>query len=83
MSYVANRYFGEAEMWIRKIRIYKDMLLHAFVDEMSRREGLTIKRWDCHSKGQAYFCLDLLSEWPGRGIWFHPSGRCTAAFFFL
>ncbi|MEI2271510.1 hypothetical protein OHD16_05100 [Sphingobacterium sp. ML3W] len=47
MSYVANQDFKEAKMWTRKIRIYKGMPLRAFVDEMSRWEGFTIKIWDC------------------------------------
>lgn len=47
ISYVASQDFKEAKMWIRKICIYKDMPLRAFVDEMSCWEGFTIKRWDC------------------------------------
>lgn len=47
MSYVANQDFEDARMWTRKIRVYKDMPLRAFVDEMSRWEGFTIKRWEC------------------------------------
>lgn len=31
----------------RKVRIYKNIPLVAFVEEMSRLEGFTIKRWDC------------------------------------
>lgn len=46
MSYLASQDFKEARMWTRKIRIYKDISLHAFVDEMSRWEGGTIKNWD-------------------------------------
>ncbi|RKO69386.1 hypothetical protein D7322_21740, partial [Sphingobacterium puteale] len=50
MSYVANQDFKEAKMWTRKIRIYRNMPLWAFVDEMSRWEGFTIKRWECIPK---------------------------------
>ncbi len=50
MSYVANQDFDEAKMWTRKIRVYKDMPLRAFVDEMSRWEGFMIKRWECIPK---------------------------------
>ncbi|WP_313420028.1 FecR domain-containing protein [Sphingobacterium multivorum] len=50
MTYVANQDFKEAKMWTRKIRIYRNMPLWAFVDEMSRWEGFTIKRWECIPK---------------------------------
>lgn len=50
MSYVANQDFKEAKMWTRKIRVYRNMPLRAFVDEMSRWEGFTIKRWECIPK---------------------------------
>ncbi|QIH35257.1 FecR domain-containing protein [Sphingobacterium sp. DR205] len=52
MTYVANLDFEEAKMWTRKIRIYRNMPLWAFVDEMSRWEGFTIKRWDCIPKNK-------------------------------
>lgn len=50
MSYLANQDFNDAKMWTRKIRIYRNMPLWAFVDEMSRWEGFTIKRWECIPK---------------------------------
>ncbi|WP_313240015.1 FecR family protein [Sphingobacterium multivorum] len=50
MGYVADQDFEEAKMWTRKIRVYKDMPLLVFVDEMSRWEGFTIKKWDCIPK---------------------------------
>lgn len=48
ISYVANQDFKEAKMWTRKICIYKDMPLRAFVDEMSCWEGFTIKKTGLH-----------------------------------
>ncbi|MGJ1325246.1 FecR domain-containing protein [Sphingobacterium faecium] len=42
-----NMDFEIAKMWTRKVRIYKNIPLRAFVEEMSRWEGFTIKRWDC------------------------------------
>lgn len=50
MSYLASQDFKEARMWTRKIRVYKDISLQAFVDEMSRWVGFTIKKWDCIPK---------------------------------
>jgi len=40
------------KMWTRKVRTYKNMPLRAFVDDMSRWEGFTIKRWDCLPKNK-------------------------------
>ena len=52
MDYVANLDFEDARMWTRKIRIYKDIPLYVFVDEMSRWEGFVIKKWDCIPKNK-------------------------------
>lgn len=52
ISYMANQDFKEAKMWTRKIRVYKDIPLYVFVDEMSRWEGFTIKKWDCIPKNK-------------------------------
>jgi len=49
---MANQDFKEAKMWTRKIRVYKDIPLYVFVDEMSRWEGFTIKKWDCIPKNK-------------------------------
>lgn len=35
------------KIWTRKVRIYKNIPLVAFVEEMSRFEGFMIKPWDC------------------------------------
>ncbi|WP_400260878.1 FecR domain-containing protein [Sphingobacterium sp. SG20118] len=42
--------FEMAKMWTRKVRSYKNISMQAFVEEMSRWEGFTIKRWDCLSQ---------------------------------
>ncbi|MCS3556948.1 MULTISPECIES: FecR domain-containing protein [unclassified Sphingobacterium] len=47
-----NMDFEIAKMWTRKVRIYKNIPLRAFVEEMSRWEGFTIKRWDCVPKNK-------------------------------
>ncbi|MEN5088848.1 hypothetical protein ABE426_20470 [Sphingobacterium faecium] len=44
--------FEIAKMWTRKVRTYKNLPLIVFVDEMSRWEGFTIKRWDCLPKNK-------------------------------
>jgi len=49
---VENMDFEMAKMWTRKVRTYKNVPLIVFVDEMSRWEGFTIKRWDCLPKNK-------------------------------
>jgi hypothetical protein len=44
--------FEMAKMWTRKVRTYENIPLRAFVEEMSRWEGFTIKRWDCLPKNK-------------------------------
>lgn len=52
LFHMENMDFEIAKMWTRKVRIYKNIPLRAFVEEMSRWEGFTIKRWDCVPKNK-------------------------------
>lgn len=45
-----NHDIEQAKQWTHKIRKYNDMPLVAFMHEMSRWEGFTIKNWDCIPK---------------------------------
>lgn len=40
----------EARQWTQKLRVYRDVPLVAFMYEMSRWEGFTVKNWDCIPK---------------------------------
>lgn len=42
--------FEVASMWMHTMRTYKEISLGAFVDEMSRWEGFTIRNWNCVPK---------------------------------
>lgn len=46
----SNVDFEVAKMWTKVVRTYEDIPLRAFVDEMSRWEGFTIKDWQCVPK---------------------------------
>lgn len=39
--------FEIVQRWMNSIRVYDHMPLRAFVEEMSRWQGFTIKNWDC------------------------------------
>ncbi|SKC01564.1 FecR family protein [Sphingobacterium nematocida] len=45
-----NQDIEQAKQWTHKVRKYDDMPLTAFMHEMSRWEGFTIKNWDCIPK---------------------------------
>jgi len=49
---MADMNFEMAKMWTRKVRTYENIPLRAFVEEMSRWEGFTIKQWDCLPKNK-------------------------------
>ena len=45
-----NQDIEQAKQWTHKVRKYNDMPLTAFMHEMSRWDGFTIKNWDCIPK---------------------------------
>jgi hypothetical protein len=50
LLFVQDMSFESAILWTKAVRRYKDIPLRAFVDEMSRWEGFTIKDWSCIPK---------------------------------
>jgi hypothetical protein len=50
IGYVGDQHFESAKNWVRKIRVYKEIPLRVFVDEMSRWEGFKVTKTDCLPK---------------------------------
>lgn len=50
LMFAQNIDFESAIMWTKVVRRYENIPLRAFVEEMSRWEGFTIKDWSCIPK---------------------------------